>query len=116
MTNHQPGDVEVRLAGRTFILRPSYKACIEIEKATGMGVMALARRVSAQQHGLNDAAVIITAGMKAAGYEGASVAKVAEMIFEAGLASVYDVLDAFLVVCVMGVEHKPPGDEDGAGS
>ena len=80
----QPGDIEIELGGRRFVMRPSYKAVCEIEEATGVGVPALAARVMNGQEKLTEIAAIVTAGLRAAG-EPASFGKVGEMIFAAGL-------------------------------
>ena len=55
MTDQRPGDVEVELAGRTYVLRPCFKACREIEAGTGLGLMELAQRVGAQRAGVQRA-------------------------------------------------------------
>ncbi len=105
--NH--GDVEIELATdtgerRKFVLRPSFAAIVEIEEQTGESIFALARRLSKAELGQDDAAHIITAGLKAAG-EIVSHATVGEMIARSGLADVLAALGDFFGMVLGGYEN-----------
>ena len=84
MTNKVRGEVEVLLGGKTYTMVPSFQAMCEIEAATGMGMVALARRYQSLTFGITDAATILTFGIKASG-EDATIEKVGKMIAEEGL-------------------------------
>ena len=71
-----PDDVEITLDGRDYLMRPSFKAIFRIEEQCGLGIIDLTRRVGGQKHGLRDAAIIITAGLQAAGERQANLDKV----------------------------------------
>ncbi len=103
------GDVEIELAMETgerrkFVLRPSFAAIVEIEEQTGQCIFALARRLSKAELGQDDAAHIITAGLKAAG-ETASFATVGEMIARSGLSDVLGALGDFFGTVLGGYEN-----------
>ena len=123
-----PDDIEITLDGRDFVMRPSFKAIFRIEEQCAMGIMDLTRRVGEQKHGLREAAIIITAGLQAAGERGAGLNKVAELVFKTGLIQVYGALDRFLWRCVTadgepgegepaddGGDAPETGPEDGPG-
>lgn len=68
MTNLYKGDVEFKAGDRTFVLRPTWEAIAEIEAMLGEGFFTTANRIQAlAKFGLRDLAVIIHAGVKAAG-------------------------------------------------
>ncbi len=103
------GDVEIELATeegerRKFVLRPTFAALLEIEEQTGQTVFALARQLSRAELGQDDAAHIITAGLKAAG-ETASFATVGEMIARSGLTDVLGALGDFFGKVLGGYEN-----------
>lgn len=103
--NPEQGEVELRLwtaeGGRAFILRPTFEAMVEIERQTGLGLLALARKTTAFELGFGEATAIVTAGLKAAG-EGASYGKVGEMVFKTGLTEVIPAITAFLSAALSG--------------
>ncbi len=103
------GDVEIELATdtgerRKFVLRPSFAAIVEIEEQTGQSIFTLARKLSRGEMGQQDAAHIISAGLKAAG-ETASHAAVGEMIARTGLADVLGALGDFFGKVLGGYEN-----------
>ncbi len=103
------GDVEIELATETgerrnFVLRPSFEAIVKIEEQTGQSIFALARRLLRGELGQQDAAHIITAGLKAAG-ETASFATVGEMIARSGLADVLTALGDFFGKILGGYQN-----------
>lgn len=100
--NKHRGEVEIELGGKTYVIRPTFQCMCEIEAGTGKGVMALAIAWAARNFGIADAAVIVTAGMKAAGEEGATLQKVGDMIFEVGLANVTAPIAKFLEMALGG--------------
>lgn len=109
--NKERGDVDIELLGKQYILRPTWQACIEIERATGEGLVPLARRVIAVDYGLNDAVAIVTAGLKATG-EPASADAVGDMVMKTGLLGVGPSLAQFMTNALTGGEE--PGEAKAA--
>ena len=103
--NPHRGDVSIYLktgdGGRDFTLRPSFSAIIEIEQATGLGIVSVASRLIQRDIGLGHLAAIVTAGLKASG-EPADTQTVAQMVYKTGildeklLASINDFITAAL--------------------
>ncbi len=112
--NPNSGEVEVELDGRSFTMRPSFRALMEIEAATGTNIMTLVRRFAAKSFGIGDVAAIVTAGLKAAG-EPASRDKVGELVFKTGLLKVATPAGEFLWNSLgtgrEGAEPETPGPE-----
>ncbi len=113
MANKHRGEVEIELGGKTYALRPSFQCICEIEAQTGLTIVALARRYGAGNFGMTDAAVIVTAGMKAAGEEGASLQKVGDMIFLGGLDKIGAALPGFLMMALGGPAEGNAGAAGG---
>jgi len=111
--NEQRGEVAITLAGKSFVLRPTYGALAEIESTLGCGIVALVRRLERGDFGVVDLAVIVTAGLKAAG-EPATQDKVGEMIRQAGFAPVVKATAAFLENALTGGQE--PGKNQAAGA
>lgn len=101
MTNetNTRGEVTIDLDAR-YVMRPSYEAIEAIENQTGRGVVALVNLAAQNEMRMSEAAIIVTECIKAWGKQqiaagdvsaeaksaaGASVKKVAELIYEAGL-------------------------------
>ena len=113
MANKHRGEVEIELGGKTYAMRPTFQSLCEIEAGTGLGIVALVKRWGGSNFGISDAAVIVTAGMKASGEEGASLQKVGEMIFDAGLANVAAAVSEFLQTALGGPSQGNAEAADG---
>ena len=101
VANRHRGDVEIELAGRRFLLRPTFAAIAEIEERSGQGLIALARRLAAGDIRITDVATIVTAGLRAAG-EPAKRETVGEMVLDSGLGALAPAVGAFLRVAISG--------------
>ena len=101
VANRHRGDVEIALAGRRFLLRPTFAAIAEIEERSGQGLIALARRLAAGDIRIVDVATIVTAGLRAAG-EPAKRETVGEMVLETGLGPLAPAIGAFLRAAITG--------------
>lgn len=99
--NRVRGEVAIRLAGRDYTLRPTFRALCEIETRTGQGLVALARRTAAGDIGFTETAAIVTAGLKAAG-EPAEFDQAGRLILETGLANCVPAVTAFLAAALGG--------------
>ena len=65
MANKQRGEVEVRLAGKTWTMRPTFQALCEIEGRTGVGITTLARRCHEGDFGAGPIVAVLWAGIRA---------------------------------------------------
>jgi len=86
------GEVDIELEGQTFILRPSYAAIIEAEKATGKSLIKLATAAGDGELSLTDTAIVIAEMIKASGkasgdlmQSGVNALRIGELIQEYGL-------------------------------
>ena len=111
MANPHRGDVPITLkhhgTDREFVMRPTFGAIAEIEQATGRGLIALARSAMAGDVALSTMAVVVTAGLKAAG-EPAKAATVGEMVFEAGALATLPAVGQFLTNALTGGRERGP--------
>lgn len=114
MTNPHRGEVKIHLAGRDFIMRPTFQALAEIEHLAGAGIVEIANRLIAKQYGVRDAAAIITPAIKAAGEVGANYERVGEMVVETGLTNIAPSLLQFVVNAISGGEPKKAGEAKAA--
>lgn len=102
--NPERGEIEIELAGTTYVMRPDFEAVLAIERQTGRPLIRLATEFGLGRHGglpLSDMAVIVTEGVKAArrGDEMAQqykAEKFGRLIYETGMLSVLDPVDLFL--------------------
>lgn len=104
--NPERGEHELTLDGRTFKLRPSYAAIVQIEKKTGYSLLALVKRgsaadISAEQVGII-AAELIRAGATDDMTRRVNADRIAEMAFEEGLPPVIARLTLCLVDAATG--------------
>ena len=106
MANPHRGEVALTLGGRSFALRPTFAAIAEIETRCGQGLVALARRLTAGDIRVSDFAVIITAGLKAAG-EPARYDKVGELVLEEGVGALAPAVGEFLRQAIAGGREEP---------
>jgi hypothetical protein len=113
--NKHRGEVAITLAGKPYVLRPTFQAQCEIEDLTGRGMMALLDRFVRRQFGARDVAAVLYAGMKAGGESGATFEKVGEMAVEDGLVNFTTAVGDFLTNAITGGEKPKPG-EGGAGA
>lgn len=107
IANPHRGEVEIRLAGKTHILRPSFAAIVETEARTGSGVIELVRRLGANKGRITDLAAVITAGLRGVGAP-ADYDRVAEQVFRSRVTDTLALVLAFLIQAVSG--GRPPGE------
>lgn len=105
--NKHRGEVEIMLDGKAYVMRPTFEAMAEIEAKTGHGMLYLATRTAEGDIGITEAAMIITAALRAAG-EPATVETVGPMIFRTGLIKVLAPVGEYLTNALTGGE--PPGE------
>jgi Phage tail tube protein, GTA-gp10 len=80
--NPERGEVALTLDGRGFVLRPSLTAVQAIEQQAGCGLLKLFERLRAGELTTQQLAIILCEGLRAGG-EGATLPKVAEMLYAA---------------------------------
>ncbi|KKJ75447.1 hypothetical protein WH95_18575 [Kiloniella litopenaei] len=86
MVNKIRGEVPITLDGNKYKLVPSFECLCKIEAETGMGIVALARKVYASDFTLTEITSIITHGLNAAG-EPATFGAVGPMVVASGVLS-----------------------------
>ncbi len=107
--NPHRGEIVVALAGRDFILLPTFEAVVAIDETLG-GIIALTKRAIADPASmtLQELAVILTEGIRAKGREDGSadqhsgVDVVKKMIWGAGAFTVVPAACEFLKAAVTG--------------
>lgn len=67
--NKRRGEEELRLAGRSYILRPTFQALAEIEAELGEPLLVIADRALSGRVGTRDVLATVRAGVKAGGGE-----------------------------------------------
>jgi hypothetical protein len=63
--NRHLGEEEVRLGGRTYVLRPTFQALAEIEAELGEPLLVIADRVLSGRVGTREVVATLRAGIKA---------------------------------------------------
>jgi len=103
--NSLKGEVEIRLGGERYVLRPSFTAIMAIEAELG-GVVPLARRAAKGDFGLRDLTVIVREGLNAhalaAGGKQLDADRVGAMILTEGVAHVAGPVRDFLTAVLSG--------------
>ena len=102
MANPHRGEVEITLAGKTYVMRATFGAVVEIETKTGTGLVDLAERTYSGKPRLTDLTAVVWAGLRAAG-EPATYEKVGEMVMDEGIqAAIGPVLEFLGQACTGG--------------
>jgi len=112
MANPHRGEVEVSLGGETFILRPTFEALAEIEKATGLGLVPFATKITTGSYGVLDVFTVLKAGIRAGGREPPK--DLGQRIVEEGLIRLSDGVLNFLTQALDGGSKGAPGKAEAA--
>ena len=107
MANKQRGEVEVRLGGRTWTMRPTFQAIAEIEDRTGLGMVELVVRFSDGRFGVTHMTAVIWAGIHAAHDDAPDFDEVGEMVVKHGIQRLAVAVGAFLATVLSGVQEQP---------
>lgn len=107
--NEIRGEVDLELEGERFVLRPSFAAIVEAEKATGKGLIKLAEQAAAGELTLTECAAITTHFIRAWGEASNNVSaahanqgRIGELIMGFGLAAVQFRLQLALMLAATG--------------
>ncbi|MCF4166473.1 gene transfer agent family protein [Zavarzinia compransoris] len=92
------GEVRVHLAGRDFLLRPSFAALAETETMAGCGLVPLARRFVDGGYGLRDVVAVLLPALKAGGTVPAG--DVGDLVLDRGLLAVAPACAALLAAAL----------------
>ena len=103
--NEERGEVSILLGGMELVLRPSHDAIRRIEAGTKKNVVQLA--MAAENHTMlsDEAAIVVTAMIRAwggPGGKGANADKVGRLIYDAGLIEVLPRLSMVLQLAATG--------------
>ena len=102
MANKHRGEIEVKLAGKTWTIRPAFQALAEIEGITGLGIAAVVRRFTKGEFGIDDVAAVIAAGIRAAHDDAPDFESVKRAIVEEGFNKFAVVASEFLAGALAG--------------
>lgn len=108
MANRIRGEVTMVCGQRSFILRPSFQALLEIEEDLGAGLVEIARRIAERRYGIKDLLAIATAGARAVDPE-VRREDVGQAIAEVGLQAASGPVLLFLSYALGGPEEKKTG-------
>lgn len=106
--NKARGELELVLAGKAYRLRPSFAANVAVEEATGHSLIELLRQANACALRLDQLGVLCGEYIRAGAADDDRMARavaderIAELIYEEGVASVYPVLTLLLAGAVSG--------------
>lgn len=106
--NANRGEHSLTLAGKTYRLRPSYAAVVEIEEQLGRSAMELLRAANTMTLNFTDQGVIAAELIRAGAEEGddltrnVSAERIGELIFEEGTANALVALTVVLASAVTG--------------
>lgn len=112
MANEVRGEVEIKLGGKRYSLRPTYEALAEIENLTDAGLIKLAGRFQEGDIRIKDVVAIIWAGM---GDDAPAIDEVGRLVVAQGLADLTAVAGIFLAAALNpSVVKNPSTGKSGA--
>lgn len=85
MANKEIGEVELELGGKTYTLKPSFKALVEIEDKAGLPCLSIAQDISNGKLAVKSVVAILYGGLVGAGVKDLSFDQVGEFVVEGGL-------------------------------
>ena len=106
MANKHRGEAAIHIGDRTYTLRPTFTALVEIEERTGMGLIELAQCFFDQKVRVKDVVSVIFAGIRAAENDWPEEDVVANAVVENGLANVIEPVGAFLADALAGGQFR----------
>lgn len=117
MSNPHRGEVEIRLGSRTWTMRPTHEAIVEIEEATGLGILGVYRLFLTRDIKYTEMAAVIACGLRAGGERQASERGVRQLLWEEGLDrdGLYTSIQAFLEGILRGGREPDPDLEPDQG-
>lgn len=105
MTNSSRGEVEVKLAGKTYPMCPTFQKLREIEHRTDMGVMEIAQRFAEDKAGIDQIATVLAVGLSDA--DGApDYDAIGEALMRQGMGDVLGPIMIFLGTAIIGDKAK----------
>jgi hypothetical protein len=111
-SNPERGDVEIELGGQKFVMRPTFEAMVQMEQATGIGMLDLALRAGGGTLGISETTHIICAGITAATGNRATFDKFGPMVFKKGIMSTIKPVADLMANALSGGEK--PGEDQAA--
>jgi hypothetical protein len=113
MANKQRGEVEIKLAGETLKLTPSFEGIVECEERAGVGLSGLLSRISDSKAGLRDIVPLVYGGLLGSGVLAEkkwSYADVGRLCSKEGCRSLLGQVTEFLVNCYSGQTEEAEAD------
>lgn len=109
--------IDVTLDGKTWSLKPTFDALMRIERARGVGLIALLYRFQLQQHGVTDVAQILYEGIRAEhGNDTPKLEAIGEAVVREGLTNCTPAALDLLTAAVDGLRRPAAvGEEEDDG-
>lgn len=112
--NEDRGEVAITLAGKSYIMRPTFQAIRQSEKLAGCSFMMLMQKAMRLDLSLDDLAAVIMPGLKEGGEAGATFEKVLELAYRTGINDSARAVIPYMSNAIMGGRPMPKeGDGEG---
>ncbi len=102
MTDENPNQIEIVLDGESHVLRRGADVIRRIERATGLGIAALAMALAEQRLRLAHVAIIFAEGLAADDGDAPDVEAVGNAMIRTGLFHTYDVAFDYVTAIIYG--------------
>ena len=101
MANKHRGEVELKLGGESYVLRPEFGVVAEIEDKLGTSILTVGKKLEATNFTASELLSFIEAFLKASGHE-VDPEAIAEGITESGVLNVTAPLIGFITAYAFG--------------
>jgi hypothetical protein len=116
------GEVTLRLDGTDYVLRPTFEACVAVERQIGRSIIHLAAEADAQRLTVEDMSIVAAEFIRAWGKEtetpsiaGVKAENIAPLIFAEGVIGVAPRLAIALIGAITGGMKPTSKETDDAG-
>lgn len=116
------GEVTLSLGGTDYVLRPTFEACLAIEKQIGRSLLHIAAEADAQRLTVEDMSIVAAEFIRAYGKEqnalsiiGVKAENIAPLIFDEGVIGVAPRLAIVLIGAITGGAKPSKSGDDDAG-
>jgi len=108
MPNKERGEMEIKISGGTYLMRPTFSCLCEIEDRAGVGLQAVAGKVMDGNLGIRDIVAIIYGGLVGSGSNPFGYDELGDIIAKEGYTKYMTPSVEFLNRALVGVND---GDE-----
>jgi hypothetical protein len=111
MANVQIGEVEIELGGKTYTIKPSFRALVEIEEKSGQACLTIAEGISKGLIPVKTLVAILYGGLVGAGVKDLTFDQVGEFVIEGGMNRYVQPAATFLARGLMANPEKKTTDQ-----